>query len=66
MCIADKNNLFFLFGRARYLADFLNLWEALPDENGDLIEEYAQPDGYHLKPEGYTAWVDYLCSHTAG
>ena len=45
---------------------FLNLWEALADENGDLIAEYAQPDGYHLKPEGYTAWVDYLCSHTAG
>ena len=45
---------------------FLNLWEALADENGDLKAEYAQPDGYHLKPEGYTAWVDYLCSHTAG
>ena len=45
---------------------FLNLWEALADENGDLKAEYAQPDGYHLKPEGYTAWVDYLCSYTAG
>ena len=45
---------------------FLNLWEALADENGDLKAEYAQPDGHHLKPEGYTAWVDYLCSHTAG
>ena len=44
---------------------FLNLWEVLADENGDLIERYAQPDGYHLKPEGYTAWVEYLCSHTA-
>ena len=44
---------------------YLNLWEALADENGDLKEEYAQPDGYHLKPAGYTAWVDYLCSHTA-
>ena len=44
---------------------FLNLWEVLADENGDLIESYAQPDGYHLKPEGYTAWVDYLCKHTA-
>ena len=43
---------------------FLNLWEVLADENGDLIEAYAQPDGYHLKPEGYAAWVDYLCSHT--
>lgn len=45
--------------------NFVNLWEALADENGDLKEEYAQPDGYHLKPEGYAAWVDYLCSHTA-
>ena len=44
---------------------FLNLWEVLADDNGDLKEEYAQPDGYHLKPAGYTAWVDYLCSHTA-
>ena len=43
---------------------FLNLWEALADENGDLIEEYAQPDGYHLLHAGYDAWVDYLCTHT--
>ena len=43
---------------------FLNLWEVLADDNGDLKAEYAQPDGYHLKPAGYTAWVDYLCSHT--
>lgn len=43
---------------------FLNLWEALADENGDLIEEYAQPDGYHLLPAGYDTWVDYLCTHT--
>ena len=44
---------------------FLNLWEALADENGDLKAEYAQPDGYHLKPEGYAAWVDYLSTHVA-
>ena len=43
---------------------FLNLWEALADENGDLIAQYAQPDGYHLLPTGYDAWVDYLCTHT--
>ena len=43
---------------------FLNLWEALADENGDLIAEYAQPDGYHLLPAGYDAWVNYLCTHT--
>ena len=43
---------------------FLNLWETLADENGDLKAEYAQNDGYHVKPEGYTAWVDYLRTHT--
>ena len=42
---------------------FLNLWEVLADDNGDLKEEYAQKDGYHIKPEGYTAWVNYLCTH---
>ena len=44
---------------------FLNLWEVLADENGDLKAEYAQPDGYHIKPAGYTVWVDYLRTHTA-
>ena len=44
---------------------FLDLWEVLADENGDLRAEYAQPDGYHLQPEGYTAWVDYLRTHVA-
>ena len=43
---------------------FLTLWEVLAAENGDLKAEYAQPDGYHIKPEGYAVWVDYLCSHT--
>ena len=43
---------------------FLNLWEALADENGDLRAEYAQPDGYHIKPDGYSVWVEYLAKHT--
>ena len=43
---------------------FLNLWEVLADENGDLKAEYAQNDGYHVKPEGYTVWVEYLRTHT--
>ena len=43
---------------------FLNLWEVLADENGDLKAEYAQPDGYHIRPEGYAAWSEYLCTHT--
>ncbi len=45
---------------------FLNLWEVLADENGDLKAEYAQPDGYHIQLEGYAVWVDYLRSHTVG
>ena len=43
---------------------FLDLWEVLADDNGDLIAEYAQPDGIHLKPEGYTPWINYLLTHT--
>ena len=43
MCIRDREKNCY----------FLNLWEVLADENGDLIESYAQPDGYHIKPEGY-------------
>jgi lysophospholipase L1-like esterase len=43
---------------------FLDLWSFLADENGDLREEYAQPDGYHIKAETYTLWVDYLRTHT--
>ena len=43
---------------------FLNLWEVLADENGDLKAEYAQPDGYHIKPDGYSVWVEYLAAHT--
>ena len=44
-------------------AHHATLWEALADDNGDLKAEYAQKDGIHIKPEGYTAWVDYLCTH---
>ena len=44
---------------------FLDLWEVLADANGDLKVEYAQPDGYHLLPEGYAAWVNYLRTHVA-
>ena len=32
--------------------------------DSDLKAEYAQKDGYHVKPEGYTVWVDYLRTHT--
>lgn len=42
---------------------FLNLWEFLADESGNLKVEYAQPDGYHLTSAGYAAWVEYLRTH---
>lgn len=43
---------------------FVDIWEALADENGDLKEDIAQGDGYHVKPAGYTLWVEYLRTHT--
>lgn len=44
---------------------YLDLWEALADENGDLNTTYAAPDGVHLTAgNGYTAWVTYLRTHT--
>lgn len=42
---------------------YLSLNEALVDENGYLRSDYAQPDGLHLSGTGYSAWVDYLCTH---
>ena len=59
--------LWFIAGdtNIKYLKDHgVSIWDEWADENGDLIEEYAQPDGYHLLPAGYDAWVDYLCTHT--
>lgn len=43
---------------------YIDLWEALADENGSLNASFAQSDGYHLRAEGYTAWVEYLRTHT--
>lgn len=44
--------------------EFLDLYSAFADENGELAEDYAQPDGLHLTVAGYDRWVDYLCRHT--
>ena len=34
-------------------------------KNGVLNWDIAQPDGIHIKPEAYDAWLDYLSKHTA-
>lgn len=44
---------------------YIDLWETLADENGDLRAECAAPDGIHLTAgPGYGSWVDYLRKHT--
>lgn len=42
---------------------YLALNEVFTDDSGYLISDYAQPDGLHLTVSGYSAWVDYLCTH---
>ena len=44
---------------------FVNIYEALADENGDLNSEYAAQDGVHLKPAAYPVMAEYLAKHTA-
>ncbi len=45
---------------------FVDINETLADSSGYLKEEYgSQRDGYHLTPDGYSAWVEYLVTHTA-
>ena len=45
---------------------FLDLNEALAGDDGWLRSDYgATRDGYHLTPSGYSAWVEYLVTHTA-
>ena len=34
-------------------------------KQGVLNWDIAQPDGIHIKPEAYNAWLDYLSKHTA-
>lgn len=42
---------------------FVNLWDALCDEEDNLRADYAAGDGIHMGPSGYTAWVEYLARH---
>lgn len=45
---------------------FVNEWEALTDDSGNLRGDWAAPDGMHIREiDGYRAWVDYLQRHTA-
>ena len=43
---------------------FLNVAQALKDENGALPEEASPTDGMHFGPTYYTKWFDYLKTHT--
>ncbi len=46
-------------------AVYIDLWEVLADEDGNLREECAAPDGIHFDAaDGYTSWVNYLRTHT--
>lgn len=46
-------------------AYFIDLDEALAGEDGYLRDEFNDSsDGIHLNPAGYTAWVEYLITHT--
>ena len=43
---------------------YLDLWETFADENGNLKEMLAAPDGVHFSAgNGYGAWVTYLRNH---
>lgn len=44
---------------------FVNLYEALADENGDLHTDYAAADGVHLNSTAYPVMAEYLAKHTA-
>lgn len=43
---------------------FVNIYEVLQDENGDLRADLAAADGVHLKSEAYPIMAEYLASHT--
>ena len=47
----------------KYGAYYLDLWETFADEEGNLREDVAQPDGIHLTVPGYQEWVTFLCNH---
>ncbi|MEE0800506.1 MAG: GDSL-type esterase/lipase family protein [Gemmiger sp.] len=44
---------------------FVNIAEVLNYPDGSQIDDYAVTDGIHLQPSAYTAWCNYLATHTA-
>ncbi len=45
---------------------FLDLHEALNRGDGYMRADFGAPsDGFHMRPAGYAAWVEYLVTHTA-
>lgn len=45
---------------------FVDISEVLNREDGYIKDEYGSgKDGFHLNPVAYTAWVEYLRTHTA-
>ena len=43
---------------------FVNIYEALQDENGDLREDLAAQDKVHLNQNAYPILAEYLATHT--
>ncbi len=43
---------------------FLNVNEVLLNDTGSLREEIAYSDGFHMKPEAYAEWAEYIKTHT--
>ncbi|HIX06560.1 MAG TPA: hypothetical protein H9865_10780 [Candidatus Fournierella pullicola] len=44
---------------------FVNIYEVLQDENGDLREDLAAADKVHLNQNAYPIMAEYLATHTA-
>lgn len=42
---------------------FIDIYESLLDETGNMNPEYAAKDGIHMNPSGYERWVDYARRH---
>lgn len=42
---------------------FIDIYESLLDETGNMNPEYAAKDGIHMNPSGYERWVEYARRH---